>query len=97
MQAPFVVCRVFDCPPAMDLGAEFGALSDVEEGDAAGDDSDVTRKLKGAGAGAGSSDGGGAAEQGDASHFTDFQGSLQVKYIPLLICLCILLSIRILE
>jgi len=42
-----------------------------EEGNAAGDDSDVAQKPKGAGAG---------AEQGDASNFTAFQGTMQVKY-----------------
>jgi len=58
----------------MDLDAEFGALSNVEEGNDAGDDSYVAQKPKGVGVG--------AAEQGDASNFTAFQGTLQVKYIP---------------
>jgi hypothetical protein len=68
----------------MDLDAEFGALSKVDEGDGARDDSadkmnGVTQKPMGAGDGAGTSV---AAEQGGASNFTDFEGTLQVKYIP---------------
>jgi hypothetical protein len=66
MQAPFVVCRVFDCPRGMDLDSEFGAFSDVDEGDYADDDFDDkanegTQQLKGAGASS-------SAEQGYASH-----------------------------
>ena len=70
------VCRGFDCPPGMDLDAEFRVLSDVKEGNVAGDDSYVAQKPKGAGSGARA-----AVEQGDASNFTAFQGTLRVKYI----------------
>ncbi|KEH41238.1 hypothetical protein MTR_1g047060 [Medicago truncatula] len=65
--APFVVCRVFDCPPRKDLDSEFGVLSDVEEGNNVGDDSDVAQKPKGAGSCFGD-----AVEEGDASNFTSF-------------------------
>jgi hypothetical protein len=80
VQDPFVVCRVFDHPRGMDLDSEFRALSDVGEGDAAGDDSDDkanegTQQLKGAGAS--SSDGACAgAEQGDASRFMATQATI---------------------
>jgi hypothetical protein len=66
----------------MDLDVEFGA--DVDEGDATGDGSanklnEVTQKPMGARDGAGTS---AAVEQRGASNFTDFEGTLQVKYIP---------------
>lgn len=36
---PFVVCRVFECPPEIDVDYEFGSISDVDEVDI--DESDV--------------------------------------------------------
>jgi len=83
VQAPFVVCRIFDCPRGMDLSSEFGALSEIDEGDVAGDDSDDkenegTQQFKGPGT---SSSAGAGAEQGDGSHFMATQATLQVKYI----------------
>jgi len=85
VQAPFVICRVFDCPIGMDLDSEFGDLSDVDEGDAVGDNSDDkanegTQQLKGHKT---SSNADAGAEQGDASHFMATQATHEVKYISL--------------
>ncbi|XP_058767505.1 NAC domain-containing protein 40-like [Vicia villosa] len=38
--APFVVCRIFECPPEIDVDYEFGPISDVDETDIDEDDID---------------------------------------------------------
>jgi hypothetical protein len=71
----------------MDLDSEFGALSDVDEGDVADDDSDDkanegTQQLKEAGTSSSAGVGVGV-EQGDASHSMATQATPQVKYISI--------------
>jgi hypothetical protein len=67
----------------MDLDSELWALSDVDEGDVVGDDSDEkanegTQQLKGVGT---SYSADASAQQGDALHFMATQATFQVKYI----------------